>query len=78
MYGENNISSKNSEISFDEHVINKLKSNNISISYSLKEHLNAEPFKNSVLRIIVPAISFAKMIGVLILLSYQKENLMKK
>ena len=60
MYGENNISSKNSEISFDEHVINKLKSNNISISYSLKEHLNAEPFKNSVLRIIVPVYHLQK------------------
>lgn len=75
MYGENNISSKNSEISFDEHVINKLKSNNISISYSLKEHLNAEPFKNSVLRIIVPVYHLQKMIGVLILLSYQKREL---
>lgn len=75
MYGENNSNSKNSEISFDEHVMNKLKSNNISISYSLKEHLNAEPFKNSVLRIIVPVYHLQKMIGVLILLSYQKREL---
>ena len=74
MYGENNISSKNSEISFDEHVINKLKSNNISISYSLKEHLNAEPFKIPYYVLLYLYIICKKMIGVLILLSYQKRG----
>ncbi len=73
-YGEN-IFSKGAVISFDEHVMKKLNSDNISISYSLLEYLGAEPFKQSVLRVVVPVYHVNKMIGVLVLLSYQKREL---
>lgn len=72
-YGENNFI--NSEISFDAYALKQLKSNKISISYSLSEYVEAEPFKQSVLRIIVPVFHMQKMIGILVLLSYQKREL---
>lgn len=74
VYGENRYA-RDLCISFDEHVMNKLNSGNISISYSLLEYIGAEPFKQSVLRIIVPVYHLNKMIGVLVLLSYQKREL---
>ncbi len=73
-YGEVRAA-KNTDISFDTHVMKQLNSGRISISYSLIEYLNAEPFKQSVLRIIVPIFHMQKMIGVLVLLSYQKREL---
>ena len=39
------------------------------------EYLGAEPFKQSVLRVVVPVYHVNKMIGVLVLLSYQKREL---
>ena len=74
VYGETNTA-KNTKISFDEFVMKELKNRNISISYSLTEYLEAEPFRQSVLRIIVPIFHMQKMIGVLVLLSYQKREL---
>ncbi|MBQ8460240.1 hypothetical protein IJ541_09090 [bacterium] len=72
-FGESSF--KNFDISFDAYAMKQLKSNKISISYSLSEYLEAEPFKQSVLRIIVPVFHMQKMIGVLVLLSYQKREL---
>lgn len=73
-YGEN-IFSANKSIAFDDLVMKKLNSGHISISYSLLEYIQAEPFKQSVLRIVVPVYHLNKMIGVLVLLSYQKREL---
>lgn len=73
-YGENNIL-KDAKISFDEHSMKYLNSGRISTSYSLMEYIGAEPYKQSVLRIIVPVFHLQKMIGVLVLLSYQKREL---
>lgn len=73
-YGEARAS-KNTEITFDALAMKQLNSARISISYSLMEHSKAEPFKQSVLRIIVPIFHMQKMIGVLVLLSYQKREL---
>lgn len=73
-YGENNFA-PDFEISYDEHVMKKLNSGDISVSYSLLEYTGAEPFKQSVLRIIVPVYHLNKMIGILVLLSYQKREL---
>lgn len=73
-YGENNVG-KNTHITFDEHVMDNLRTERISISYSLMEYQKAEPFKQSVLRVIVPVFHLQKMIGVLVLLSYQKREL---
>ncbi len=62
-------------ITFDELVMKQLKTGKISISYSLSEYIGAEQFKQSVLRIIVPVFHMQKMIGILVLLSYQKREL---
>lgn len=74
IFGEKNIS-KNTCISFDNLAMKHLNSGKISISYSMLEYVEAEPFKRSVLRIIVPVFHMQKMIGVLVLLSYQKREL---
>ena len=74
IYGETN-SIKNAQITFDEFVMKQLTNRKISISYSLTEYVEAEPFRQSVLRIIVPVFHLQKMIGVLVLLSYQKREL---
>lgn len=73
-YGENSLS-KNTKISFDERSMKYLYAGRISTSYSLMEYIGAEPYKQSVLRIIVPIFHLQKMIGVLVLLSYQKREL---
>ncbi len=62
-------------ITFDNSVMDKLRKREVSTSYSLSEYLGAEPFKQSVLRVIVPIFHLQKMIGVLVLLSYQKREL---
>ena len=72
-FGENNFTGK--EISFDAYALKQLMSDKISISYSLSEYVGAEPFKQSVLRVIVPVFHMQKMIGALVLLSYQKREL---
>lgn len=73
-YGENNIN-KDTPIKFDQNVMSKLEKQEISIGYSITEYTNAVPFKQSVLRIIAPVYHMQKMIGVLVLLSYQKREL---
>ena len=73
VYGENAV--KVQEISFDAYTMNKLKAGKIAVSYSLLEYVDAMPFKQSVLRVIVPVFYTQKMIGVLVLLSYQKREL---
>ncbi len=73
-YGENNIP-KDTKIYFDERSMKYLNLGKISTSYSLMEYVGAEPYKQSVLRIIVPVFHLQKMIGVLVLLSYQKREL---
>ncbi len=73
-FGENS-SPKNTKISFDAFTMKKLNSGDISTSYSLVEYIGAEPFKQSVLRIVVPVFHLQKMIGVIVLLSYQKREL---
>ncbi|MCM1339973.1 MAG: ATP-binding protein [Muribaculaceae bacterium] len=74
IYGEKNIA-KNTKIQFDAYTMKQLNSNKISISYSLMEYAGAEAFKQSVLRIIVPIFHMQKMLGALVLLSYQKREL---
>lgn len=73
-YGENNVP-KETPIEFDQTVMSKLEKQEISISYCLSEYTGATPFKQSVLRIVVPIFHLQKMIGVLVLLSYQKREL---
>ena len=73
-YGEKDVE-QNTKIVFDDAVMTKLNKSNVSISYSLAEYIGATPFKQSVLRVIVPVFHIQKMIGVIVLLSYQKREL---
>jgi two-component system NtrC family sensor kinase len=66
---------KGKKITFDALVMKQLGAHRTSISYSLMEYVGAIPFKQSVLRIIVPIYHMQKMIGTLVLLSYQKREL---
>lgn len=72
-YGENDI--QNESILFDNYVMEKLHNREISTGYSMAEYIGAAPFKQSVLRIVVPIFHIQKMMGVLVLLSYQKREL---
>jgi len=74
IYGENEILI-NENICFDDYVNEKINKREISTGYSMVEYVGATPFKQSVLRIIVPIFHLQKMIGVLVLLSYQKREL---
>ncbi len=65
----------NQAISFDSAIIKQLKNNKISYSRCLKAHLNAEPFKESIQRIIVPVYHMSEMLGIVVLLSRQKRGL---
>jgi len=66
---------KGAAITFDDYVNDKINDGEISTGYSLVEYKGAVPFKNSVLRIVVPVYHLRKMTGVIVLLSYQKREL---
>ncbi len=66
---------KGEEIVFDNTVMSEINSGEISIGYTLNEYIGAVPFKNSVRRVVVPIFHLQKIIGVIVLLSYQKREL---
>ena len=74
VYGENEAL-KDESVQFDDYVLEKINKREISTGYSMAEYVGAAPFKQSVLRIVVPIYHLQKMIGVLVLLSYQKREL---
>ena len=74
VFGEKDISI-GQVISFDENVMSKIDNQNISTNYSMIEFVGAKPFKQSVLRIVVPIFHLQKILGVIVLLSYQKREL---
>ena len=74
VYGENEAL-KGESIQFDDYVSDKINKKEISTGYSMAEYVGAAPFKQSVLRIVVPIYHLQKMMGVLVLLSYQKREL---
>lgn len=73
VYGDKN--KPGTKIKFDERTYKQIVSGNISVSHSLIEYIGAEPFKQPVMRIIVPVFHMQKLIGILVLLSYQKREL---
>ena len=74
VYGEKK--SKNAfRISFDEKTMKTIDSKEIAISNSLIEYVGAKPFKEPVLRIIIPVHHMQNLMGVIVLLSYQKREL---
>jgi len=62
-------------ISFDNAAFSTICENKISVVHCLKEYTNAEPFKQPVMRVIVPVFHLQKLVGVIVLLSYQKREL---
>ena len=74
VYGEKK--SKNVlQIKFDEKTMETIDTREISISNSLIEYVGAKPFKEPVLRIIIPVYHMQNLMGVIVLLSYQKREL---
>lgn len=65
----------NTEINFDTNIIRQLKLNKISYSRCVKEHLDAEPLKEAIQRIIVPIFHMTEMLGIVVILSRQKREL---
>lgn len=62
-------------INFDEKTAQTIAAKEISVCNSLIEYLNAKPFKQPILRIVVPVYHVQNLIGVIVLLSYQKREL---
>ena len=62
-------------ISFDSETFNTICKNKISVTPCMREYVDAKPFKQSVMRIVVPVFHLQKLIGVIVLLSYQKREL---
>ena len=73
VYGDKN--KKQKIIKFDQKTYQQIVSGDISVAYSLIEYVGADPFKQPVMRIIVPVFHMQKLIGVLVLLSHQKREL---
>ena len=74
VYGEKK-SKKKVLISFDEKTAEIIGRKEIAISNSLIEYVGATPFKEPVLRIIIPVHHMQNLMGVIVLLSYQKREL---
>ena len=74
IYGTVNLH-ENSLITFDDNTLQTIHNNQISVVHCIHEYLNAKPFKQTVMRIIVPVFHLQKLVGVIVLLSYQKREL---
>ncbi len=65
----------NNIITYDSLVLKQIKNNKISYSRCIKEYQEAEPYKESVQRIIVPIYHTNELLGIVVLLSRQKREL---
>jgi len=74
IYGEKQLH-KGDVISFDNQTLSRISDKKISVVRCLKEYIDAEPFKQSVTKITVPVLHLQKLIGVIVLLSYQKREM---
>ena len=74
MYGGKN-SVQDITIAFDSETFDTICNNRISVVHCLKEYVDAKPFKQSVMRVVVPVYHLQKLIGVIVLLSYHKREL---
>lgn len=63
------------EIKFDDKTFKTIAAKEISVCNAVLEYIDAKPFKQPVLRIIVPVHHLKKLTGVIVLLSYQKREL---
>ena len=74
IYGEKYLH-KGDSITFDDKTFDTLNNKEISVVHCLREYIDAEPFKQPIMRIIVPVYHLQKLLGVIVLLSYQKREL---
>ena len=72
--GDNKLA-KNELITFDNQTFDTICSNKISVVHCLKEYREAKPFKQPIMRIVVPVFHIQKLVGIIVLLSYQKREL---
>ena len=63
------------KIDYDKNTYSKIKNKETISSHSLKEFNSAEPFKASVVRIIMPVYHLDNLLGIIVLLSRQKKDL---
>ncbi len=63
------------ELTFEDDMLETILSGGISVHHCLKEYVNAPLFKQPVMRIAVPVFHVQKLIGVIVLLSYQRREL---
>lgn len=63
------------KIDYDKNTYSKIKNKETSSSHCLKEFNSAEPFKASVVRIIMPVYHLDNLLGIIVLLSRQKKDL---
>lgn len=63
------------KIQFDDKTFETIAATDISVSNCLIEYIGAQPFKQPVLRVIVPIHHMQNLMGVIVLLSYQKREL---
>lgn len=77
IYGSKNAPEDRS-ISFDDAAFNTICENKISVVHCLKEYTAAKPFKQPVMRVIVPVFHLQKLVGVIVLLSYHKRELLEE
>lgn len=66
---------KNMLISFDSQTFDTIQGGEISVVHVLKEYLDAKPFKQPIMRVVVPVFHLKKLVGIIVLLSYQKREL---
>ena len=74
IYGAKRLS-KNDVISFDNQTFSELLDKKISVVYAMREYVDAKPFKQPIMRVVVPVFHLQKLVGVIVLLSYQKREL---
>jgi len=62
------------QIRFDDNTTKTIEAKEIAVSHVLMEYADAKPFKQPVLRIIVPVHHKQNLTGIIVLLSYQKRE----
>lgn len=63
------------KVQFDSDILETISTGSISVQHSMREYTGAPPLKQPVMRIIVPVQHMQNLIGVIVLLSYQKREL---
>lgn len=73
-FGEGKKEINGTEISYEPDIYNSIKAGKILISSCIKEYINAEPLPQPVNRTIVPVLHMQNLMGVVVLLSHQRND----